>query len=184
MSDFFSAEPAPVRTPAPRPVVHTAPPVLWALTIVSLLLNAFIITILILVVVVGRQVAASVADQLQAFGNQTINYKFRVNQTVPVNTSVPFQKNLIIPFQQTIPVSTTVKVGKELPVLGLIEFDVPIDTSVPVSFSVPISISETIPVNAEVPLNLEIPLEIPVRDTPIKATLDEVVRALNTFAGR
>ena len=180
MSDFFSAEPARAAQPASR----SAPPALWALTIVSLLLNVLIIAILILVDMVGRQIAASVADQLEAFGNQTINYKFRVNQTVPVNTLVPFQKNLVVPFQQSIPVSTTVKVSKELPVLGVVEFDVPIDTSVPVSFSVPIAISETIAVNAEVPLNLEIPLEIPVRDTPIKETLDRVAQALNTFAGR
>jgi hypothetical protein len=82
------------------------------------------------------------------------------------------------------PISATVKVGKELPVLGKIEFDVPIQTNVPISLSVPVAISQTVPVNADVPLNLEIPLEIPVRDTPIKATLDQVVKALNNFAGR
>ena len=163
---------------------RSASPALWALAIVSLLLNIIVIGALVIVFVVGRQIAADVADQLDAFGRQTINYKFHVTQTVPVRTNVPFSHSAVIPFNQNLPISTTVKVSKEIPVIGQISFDVPIQANVPVSLSIPIEISRTIDVNAEVPLNLEIPLEIPLKDTPLKATLDSVVKTLNTFAGR
>ncbi|MCL5999556.1 MAG: hypothetical protein M1546_26340, partial [Chloroflexi bacterium] len=84
----------------PRP----ASPLLWVLTIISLLLNLAIIAVLVVVIVVGRQMAGDVADQLEAFGNQTINYKFRVNQTVPIHTMVPFDHTVVVPFQQAVPI--------------------------------------------------------------------------------
>ena len=161
-----------------------ASPLLWGLLAISLLLNIVVIAVLVLAVMVGRQTAAGMADQLAAFGRQNINYQFRIVQTVPVTASVPFQHAVVVPFNQLMPISTTVSITRELPVIGVINFDVPIEANVPVSLSIPITISETIPVNTAVPLNLEIPLEIPVAGTPLKATLDSVVNVLNGLAGR
>ncbi len=161
-----------------------ASPVLWALAIVSFALNVVVIAALVTAVMAGRRIAADMADQLDAFSQQTINYKFHISQTVPVRTSVPFNHSAVVPFSQVVPISTTVRVAKEIPVVGQIAFDVPIQARVPISLSIPITINRTIDVNADVPLDLDIPLEIPIRDTPLRASLDNVVRILNNIAGR
>ncbi len=157
---------------------------LWGLLAVSLLLNVVVIAVLFVAVMAGRQAAAGIADQLAAFGRQDIRYQFRIVQTVPVTASVPFHHTAIVPYSQSLPISTTVTITKELPVIGQISFDIPIEARVPVSLSIPVAISGTIPVQAAVPLNLEIPLDIPVADTPLKTTIDNAVKALNNLAGR
>lgn len=163
---------------------RSASPVLWVLAIFSFLLNLVIIGVLVIVFMAGRQAAADLADQIDAFSQQTINYSLHITQTVPVHANVPFSQTMAVPFNPTVPISTTVKVSKEIPVVGQITFDVPIQAEVPVSLSIPIEISRTIDVNAEVPLNLDVPLQIPLKDTSLKATLDSIVKALNSLAGR
>jgi hypothetical protein len=163
---------------------RSASPIFWALAVVSFVLNILVIGVLMILFVVGRQAAADLADQLTAVSQQTINYSFHIAQTVPIHTSVPFTNTTVVPFNQNLPISTTVKVSKEIPVVGLITFDVPIQADVPVSLSIPIQISRTIGVNTEVPLSLDIPLQIPLKDTPLKTTLDGIVKTLNTLAGR
>ena len=163
---------------------RSASPVLWALAIISFILNIIVIGVLVIAVVIGRQMAADAADQIDAISQQTIHYTFHITQTVPVRTNVPFNQSTVVPFNQNLPISTTVRVNKEIPVIGQITFDVPIRADVPVSLSIPIEISHTISVNSEVPLSLDIPLQIPLKDTPLKAALDNMVKALNTIAGR
>ena len=163
---------------------RSASPVLWALAIFSFILNILVISVLVIVFISGRQVAAGLADQIDAFSQQTINYSLHITQTVPVHTNVPFSQTMTVPFNVNVPISTTVKVSKEIPVVGQITFDVPIQAEVPVSLSIPIEISRTIGVNADVPLSLDVPLQIPLKDTSLKAALDGIVKALNSLAGR
>jgi hypothetical protein len=163
---------------------RSASPVLWALAIFSFILNILVIGVLVIVFISGRQVAAGLADQIDAFSQQTINYSLHITQTVPVHTNVPFSQTMTVPFNVNVPISTTVKVSKEIPVVGQITFDVPIQAEVPVSLSIPIEISRTIGVNADVPLSLDVPLQIPLKDTSLKAALDGIVKALNSLAGR
>lgn len=162
----------------------SAPAALWALALVSLLLNLALGALIVFVVVWARQFAADTADALIAVGDQDINYTLRLNQTVPVRADVPFAQSVVVPINQTINVNTVVTVSRELPVIGVIDLDVPIRASIPVNFEVPITIDQTFPISADVPLNMEIPLSIRVNETPLKATIDSVVRSLNTFAGR
>ncbi|MCS7059570.1 MAG: hypothetical protein RMN25_00230 [Anaerolineae bacterium] len=162
----------------------SAPAALWTLALASFLLNVVLIALLILGIMWARRLAADTADALIAFGNQDINYTLRLNQTVPVRAEVPFVQNVVVPIRQTIDVNTVVTVSRELPVVGVLEFDVPIQASIPVQFDVTIPVSQTFPVNTDVPLNMEIPLSIRVSDTSLKSTIDSVARALNTFAGR
>ncbi len=159
-------------------------PILWVLAVGSFILNLLIMAALIKAVLVGRQMAATMADQLDAMSQQSINYTFHLSQTVPVHTSVPFSYTAVVPFNQVIPISTSVWVTKELPVVGQIAFDVPIQAAVPISLSIPIQITRTIDVNADVPLDLSIPLQIALRDTPLKGTLDNLITSLNALAGR
>lgn len=162
----------------------SAPAALWALALVSLLFNVALVALVVVAVISARQFAADTADALVALGNQDINYTFRLNQTVPVRAEVPFAQSFVVPIRQSIDINTVVAISRELPVIGVIDLDVPIQTSIPVSLSVPVAISQTFPVNADVPLNLEIPISIRVNETPLKATIDSAVRSLNMFAGR
>jgi len=162
----------------------SAPAALWSLAFVSLLLNVALAALVVVIVLSARQFAAGTADALAAVGSQDINYTLRLNQTVPVRADVPFAQNIVAPVNQSIEVNTVVTVSRELPVIGVIELDVPIQTSIPISFEVPIVVSQTFAISADVPLNMEIPLSIRINETPLKATIDSVVRSLNAFAGR
>jgi hypothetical protein len=158
---------------------------LWrALVVVSFIVNILVVVALVLIFASTRRVAANLADRLDDFSHQTINYSLHITQTVPVHTDVPFSQTLVVPFNLDVPVSTTVVVSKEIPVVGVVAFDVPIQASVPVSLSVPIEVSRTIRVDAEVPLSLDVPLQVPLQDTSLKSALDDVIGVLNQVAGR
>jgi len=163
---------------------HSAPTALWVIAIVSLALNVVILVVLVAGLVAARQMAGDAASALESFSQQTISYRFRVNQTVPVSADVPFQLDLIVPVNQTLDVNTVVTVSRELPVIGQIEFDVPIQTSIPVSFEVPLIINQTFPITTDVALNLEIPLDVSIADTPLKQAIDAVAQPLKVFGGR
>lgn len=159
-------------------------PVLWTLVVISLLLNVVIIATLVVIVMAGRQMAADVSGQLESFGRQSISYRFHITQTIPVRANVPSHNSMVIPYSQNMPISTTAVVAKELPVIGLIQFDVPIQANIPISLSIPVEISQTNQVNTDVLVNLDIPLDIPIKGTPLKAMLDGIVKSLNQISGR
>ena len=162
----------------------SSPPVLWALAIVALLLNFLVVGVLIFATFTAREVAGTAADQLEALSQQPVSFMFRITQTVPIRTMIPFHQKLGMPFTHTVSINTSVVVSKELPVIGQIAFDVPIQASIPISFDIPIDVDTTVPVSMEIPLNLQIPVQIHLGATPIGDVLDETIRALRALAGK
>lgn len=167
-----------------EPARGGAPAGLWAIAILSLALNGVIIAAGLFLVLTSRQAAGDAAAALDALTRENVNYTFRVNQSVPVRTDIPFSRTLVIPIERTLDVSTVVTVTRDIPVIGAIEFDVPIQATVPVSFDVPIVISETLPVNIDVPLNLDIPLQVTLSETPLQRAIEPLVKALYRLAGK
>ncbi len=168
----------------PEHPAPSAPKALWVIALISLVLNLALAGALVYGWVTARRFAADTATALETFSNQTITYRFRLNQTVPVRADVPFEQTLMMPVRQNLDIDTTVTVSQELPVIGQVTFDVPIRANVPVSFDIPFVISETFPVYTDVPLNLEIPVELPIRDTPLKPAIDALIQPLKNLAGQ
>ncbi len=155
-----------------------APVLLWMIALLSLAINIVIIAGLIIAIGTARAFAASAADKLEALGNSTIATTVRINREITVDTTVPFAYSDSIAIEQDLPIDTVVNIKQEVPVLGLIDFNVPIKTSVPIKLKVPVSIKQSIPVKATVPINFDVPVAVQIRDTPLKAQIDEFVRVL------
>ncbi len=161
-----------------NPSQRRAPVLLWMIALLSLAINIVIIAGLVVGIITARRFAANAADKLEALGNSTIATTVRVNREVTVDTTVPFVYSDSIAIEQNLPIDTVVNIKQEVPVIGLIDFNVPIKTSVPIRLKVPVSIKQSIPVKASVPINFDVPVAVQIRDTPLKAQIDEFVKLL------
>ena len=151
------------------------------IALLSLAINVVIIVGLVVALQAVRAFASNAADKLEALGNSTLATTVRVNREITVDTSVPFDFADTIPIEQNLPIETTVNIKQEVPVIGLLNFDVPIKTTVPVKLSVPVSIKRNIPVKASIPINFDVPVAVQIRDTPLKAQIDELVKVLRAL---
>lgn len=161
-----------------NPPQRGAPVLLWMIALLSLAINIVIIAGLVIAIGAARAFAGSAADKLEALGNSTIATTVRVNREITVDTTVPFAYSDNIVIEQNLPIDTVVNIKQEVPVIGLIDFNVPIKTSVPINLKVPVSIKQSIPVKATVPINFDVPVAVQIRDTPLKAQIDEFVKVL------
>ncbi len=167
-----------------NPPRRGAPVLLWLIALLSLALNVVIIGIVIAAALFLRGIAGQAADKLEALGNSTIATNVRVNRDIAIDITVPFDYVTEIPIEQNVPIETTVKIQQDVPLIGEVNFDVPIKTNVPISVKVPINIKRSIPIKTSIPLNIDVPVAIQVRDTPLKAQIDEFVTILRSVAGK
>ena len=160
----------------------SAPPLLWIIAVTSLILNLALIGAIAYGVFagigIGRTIAGTAADQLEAFGSSTFSTTVRVQHTINIDTSVPFEYADTISIDQVVPIKTTVAVAQEFPIIGILKFDVPIDTSVPISVSVPIRIERRVPISLSVPIDFTVPVAVQLKDTPVKPQIDAAVNTL------
>lgn len=167
-----------------NPPRRGAPVLLWLIALLSLALNVVIIGAFIAAVITVRGLAGQAADKLEALGNSTIATSVRVNRDIDLDIAVPFEYATEIPIEQNVPIDTVVKIEQEVPLIGAVNFDIPIKTNVPISVKVPINIKRSIPIKTSIPLNIDVPVAIQVRDTPLKAQIDEFVTILRSVAGK
>jgi hypothetical protein len=107
-----------------------------------------------------------------------------VNKTLPVETSVPFEEQVLVPVNTTIPINTTVIVPIDAGPLGTFDIDIPIRAAIPVNLEVAVPIEETIEIDTTVPLDLEVPIEIAISETPLADHLDKREEALDRIEQR
>jgi hypothetical protein len=151
------------------------------LTLLSLVLNGVVIFGLVR----ARQIALqaqqtalnTVADarsMVTGVGDDTFSYTFKVEQEIPINTSVPFNEEITIPIRTTIPVSTVVIIPVNAGLLGTFDVDVPIRTMFPVDLNVTFPVSQTVDIVTTVPLDVAVPIEIPLSETPLVSYIEEL----------
>lgn len=167
------------------PAQRSAPPLLWIIAITSLVLNLALIGAIAYGIYAGigfgRAAAGVAADQLAAFGDSTFSTSVRVQHTIKLDTSVPFEYADTISINQVVPIKTSVVVKQEFPIVGELKFDVPIDTSVPISVSVPIRIERNVPIKLNVPIDFTVPVAVKLADTPVKPQIDAAVEQLRSL---
>ena len=177
--------PTPVPIEAPRN--NTNPPkarASWAMRVVvafclliglaSLALNLILIQNLL-----GAQKTFTdgIDEAITALDNasgQVFEYEYRFQQTIPFESDIPFQQDLVIPFQGNIPINTTVQVPINAGPLGSFTIDVPIDTEFYVDIEVPVSIDQSFHVATEVPVDMTFPISISADDPAIQKLLNGV----------
>ena len=162
---------------------------LLILVLISLALNALIIASLLEV----RQTTASALDQavgaLQDMEGATFETTVEIQQTIPVNAEIPFQREWTVPVRLSVPIEhelrfqETIVVPIDVPLFNL-DIDVPVSTTIPVSLTVPIetevpfAIDETFLVDTEVEIDLTVPVAIDLADTSLPAQLGELAAML------
>jgi hypothetical protein len=177
--------PTPVPLEAPKnSFVPARPRASWAMrlvvafclvvALVSLALNLILIRNLL---GVQKTFTDGVDQALAAVDNasgEVFAYEYRFQQTIPFESDIPFQQDLVIPFQGNIPINTTVQVPINAGPLGKFTIDVPINTEFYVDIEVPVHVDQTFHVATEVPVDITFPISISADDPAIQKLLSGV----------
>ena len=134
------------------------------------------------------QVSAGIAeavDGLRSFGESTIAFDVKIDETIPVLTQVVIDRVVSVPIKTSIPINesfdTTIRVDTPL------GFSVPLDVTVPVNINVPVDLVVDIPINESFPINedfvvqLDVPIEIDVRGTELANLSDSLATGLESL---
>jgi len=159
--------------------------ILLLLILLSLGLNVAVIRGLLAV----RDSTVEALDQallaLDGLEDEILETTVQVQQTIPIEASVPFQRQWTVPVQVEVPISydihfqDTLQVPIETPLFKF-DIEVPLDTTIPLNLVVPIdtevpfAISETIPIHTEVVIDLTVPVVVEMADTPLPGYLGEL----------
>jgi len=153
---------------------------LLLLVLLSLLLNMAMLNALL---TVRRQAAQALAQARQGLSSlegvmtdYTFEYTIHYEDTLLIETDIPFENTLTVPIDTTVPINTTVTVN--IPILGQsVPMNIPIATQVPLSLEVEIPVSQSFHVQAPVPVSLNVPLSIPM--TQLQGPIDSLTSALD-----
>ncbi len=133
------------------------------------------------------QISAGVEEAitgLRTFGESTIEFPVKIDQTIPVETEVVIDRTVQVPIKTTIPINqsfdTTIKVDTPLGKIPL-NVTVPVDVDVPVDLTVDIPIHETVPIKDEIPVKLDVPVRIDVSQTELKDLTDSIAAGLESL---
>lgn len=177
--------PTPVPLEAPRNNLSPARPrtswLLRAIVAFCLLVSlaSLALNIILIQNLVGVQQTFSdgIDEAIAALDNasgEVFEYEYRFQQTIPFESDIPFQQDLVIPFKGNIPINTTVQVPINAGPLGQFVIDVPIDTEFYVDIEVPVSVDQTFHVATEVPIDMTFPISISADDPAIQKLLTGV----------
>lgn len=156
---------------------------LWAVALLSLALN---IGLIVSLLNVRRQAGEALQAAAQSLGRlraSTLTYTFEIEESVPVQVTVPINEQITVPIDTQLPINTFVDVPVELPLIGSRTISLPIETVIPVKFETSFPVDLTVPISASVPVVLDVPIQIQVADTPFDASLAEAETFLKRFAG-
>lgn len=163
---------APSPPPAPqRPFGYI---VLWLLVAISLLLNAYLISQMLLMRHTAQQ---AVADAIAVVDNaQDITYSDTVvvDQSVAIQVDLPVDETIPVVIDQDIDIDTVVEVPVDTRLFGTITLDVPIRTTIPVHVEQDIVIDQTFPIDTAVPIYLELPISLSVADTELETAFEDL----------
>jgi hypothetical protein len=152
--------------------------VLTGLTLLSLSLNIVTIVALLWAREAALEEVAEARALIAGVRELAFSHTVTVQKDIPVETSVPFEHDIIVPIDTTIPINTTVTVPIEAGILGTFEIDVPIRTFVPIDLEIAVPVSQTVDVSTTVEVDLEVPIEITISETSLADYLDEREAAL------
>jgi hypothetical protein len=123
---------------------------------------------------------------LDALATTDLGVQVDVDQIVPIDAQVPFQREYSIPIRTVLPIRDTVSTTIELPgwfgSSQRVPVQIPIEIDVPLEVDVPFMIDETIDLSAEVPLEATIPLELDLGATTLGSLASQYGARLDASA--
>jgi len=160
-------------------------PILWALVIVLLLLNLLVLDVLNLARLTAIETLGKLETMLDSLANEVIVYNVEVDQAVPLQADVPFNRTLDIPLNAVVPIDETLSLPFQTPA-GEVTIQVPIRTEVPINTVVSVDFNQTISVDTVVQLKTTLPVKIEIAKTPLadylKQAKSDIARLRNRLA--
>jgi hypothetical protein len=160
-------------------------PAFWTITgILSLIVNAILIAVIILLLRAAFVIRQVVGEQL--VGGLHENFikmdAARITTSVTVNTTIPVQFTLPVSFELPVQTNTQVVLTEDtvinnatvdLKTGGLVLYSegtdiiLPKGTSLPVALDIRVPVNANIPVDTTVPVHLDVPVDIPLNQTEL-----------------
>ncbi|MBN1313679.1 MAG: hypothetical protein JXB30_19910 [Anaerolineae bacterium] len=175
-----------IKKDEPKPGLSLPPGyiVLWLVTILSLVLNVLILR----QVAFAKQAAQqAIDDAIVTVGNlqdAAFTYTAVIEDTIPINADLGLSESIPVPVDENLPLDATISVPVEIGPFGTYTVTLPVSGTVPVRTTLHIVIDQPLHVSTTIPVNLEVPIEVAVKDTPLKATLDDVIVRLEALAAQ
>jgi hypothetical protein len=172
--------------------------------IVSLVLNILLLAGLYNFRLQAQQEVANVTEILDTVSIENFDLPVVVDETLPIDITVPFSDTFEVPIHETVPISMTIPIQENVsfPIndvvsinrdvtVSIVILGQPIPVDIPIRADIPISLNIDIPVDLEVPVDTTIPIdldikvpidtevaiqeEVPVKlDFPVTVPLDEL----------
>jgi hypothetical protein len=158
-------------------------PFLWGLVIILLVLNLILLDALNLARRTAIVILSEVETTLDHLANEVIVYNVEVNQAVPVKVDVPFNRRMEIPLNTVVPIDQELSVPFQTPA-GEVMLSVPVKTEVPIDTVVPVDFNQTVSVDTAVQLKTTVPVKIDIAQTPLAAYLKETKQDLAKLRSR
>jgi hypothetical protein len=165
-------------TIARRPVDYY---VLWAVALVSLGLNLFLVYTLMQAKRQLAQAAGAAATAVEQLRGIAIDYAVPIHQDLPVSFTVAYRQTFAVPISVTLPIDTNVTFRLDLPI-GSFPINVPVKTTVPINFNTQVPLSLAVPVSVSIPISLTVPIHLAVSNTPLGDSLTRAANYLNAVA--
>jgi hypothetical protein len=147
--------------------------VVVVLLVVSLLLHVWTLVSINQARGLAQEQVSALTEQVRAARNEVVSAEVRIQQSFPIELSVPIQKEL------SVPIDTSVRIDHEVDVtVGGVNVPIPLKIDVPVETSVPVEINEQVEISTTVDLDMDLPVSVPVSDTVMASYLDELYRVL------
>ena len=141
-------------------------PFLWGAVILLLIFNLVLLFALNTARLKMVEALAKVETMLDSLAQEVIVYNFEIDQAVPMKADVPFRRSMDIPVNTVIPIDQELTVPFTTPA-GEVTLDVPVKTDFPINTVIPVDFDETITVDSVVQLNTTLPVEIDLARTSL-----------------
>ncbi len=177
---------------------------LWLVAVVALVLNLLLLAGLYNFRLQAQREVSSVTKILDTVKIENFELPVVVDETLPIDISVPFSDTFEVAINETVPISITIPIKENVSfpindvvrinrdvtvsivILGqAIPVDIPIRADIPISLDIDIPVDLEVPVDTTIPINLNIKVpvdtevaiqeEVPVKlDFPVTIPLDDL----------
>jgi hypothetical protein len=154
---------------------------LWAVALLSLLINAGLVYELNLARQKVADGAQTAVEAVAAFRASSLDYTVHVDQTLPVSLTVPFNTTVNVPISTTLPIDTEFSFTLKT-LVGDFPVNIPVHAVVPVNLVSQVPVHLAVPISTTVPVVFDVPIKIDLAQTSLAKTLESTQTYLEKLA--
>lgn len=126
------------------------------------------------------------ADALADLRSSPIEFVVAVDQSVPVDVTVPIRQDIVFEISESLPIrdefETTIGIQGPFDTEIPLDVAIPVDIEVPVELTVPVTIDEELPIRADIPFQLDVPVRIDLEETGLAGLIDGLESGITELA--